>query len=326
MPFMSLYLRLKLNSLEVMLSYPRRRILAPMLGVCLALAACIPSTIGQPNKTAPMHSTGLLVVGHGAGPEWNAAVRTTVSQVSWAGPVEVAFLMGTEALSAGWDSAVMRLERAGAASIVVVPLMVSTHGSHHRQILHYAGQLPELPPELASHAHAARRPSVPVRVTSALDGAPEMARALAAHWSALPDAQRRRPVVLVGHGPGSDADAAQWIAQFGRAATGLSAAGLRSDVRSGLLRDDADAPVRAAAVAAMRDTISALASRTGDSVVVLGVAIARSGLTRVTIPTDLAGLPVQYVPAPLTPSPAIAEWIGRVARQAGGWASGRVGR
>jgi len=50
--------------------------------------------------------TGLLVVAHGAGPEWNGPVRETVASVSWPhGPVQVAFLMGAETPASGWDSA-----------------------------------------------------------------------------------------------------------------------------------------------------------------------------------------------------------------------------
>ena len=38
--------------------------------------------------------TGLLVVAHGAGPEWNQRVREVVEGVSWGhGPVELAFLI-----------------------------------------------------------------------------------------------------------------------------------------------------------------------------------------------------------------------------------------
>jgi hypothetical protein len=93
--------------------------------------------------------------------------------------------MGEEADSAGWGAAVARLVRDGAREIVVVPLMVSSHGSHYRQIRYYAGELDSLPPELAAHDHhsAHAAPGVPMRVTPALDAAPELAEALAGRWS-----------------------------------------------------------------------------------------------------------------------------------------------
>ena len=129
--------------------------------------------------TAAHAQQGLLLVAHGAGHEWNARVRETLAQVNWAqGPAGVAFLMGEEADSAGWGAAVARLVRDGAREIVVVPLMVSSHGSHYRQIRYYAGELDSLPPELAAHDHhsAHAAPGVPMRVTPALDAAPRWRR------------------------------------------------------------------------------------------------------------------------------------------------------
>src|SRR5687768_770088 len=78
--------------------------------------------------------TGLLVVAHGATPRWNEGVRKVVAQVKWDGPVAVAFLMGEESTSAGWDSGVAGLVKQGARDVVVVPLMVSSQGGHYKQV------------------------------------------------------------------------------------------------------------------------------------------------------------------------------------------------
>ncbi|MEO8453220.1 MAG: CbiX/SirB N-terminal domain-containing protein, partial [Gemmatimonadota bacterium] len=132
--------------------------------------------------------TGLLVVGHGAGPAWNARVRATVAQVRWDGPVATAFLMGPEAGSAGWEAAVAELVNSGARSVVVVPLMISSCGDHYRQVLFYAGALSEMPAELTGHTHGrpASHPPIPFRVTGALDDAAELGDALAEVWDSLP--------------------------------------------------------------------------------------------------------------------------------------------
>ena len=82
-----------------------------------------------------------------------------------------------------------------------------------------------------------------------------------------------------------------------------------------LLRDDAPASVRAAAVRAMRDTISALAARASDSVSVLPVLISNGSLSTVKIPADIAGLPVRYRAVGLAPSSALARWIERCAAE-----------
>ena len=258
---------------------------------------------------------GLLLVAHGAGHEWNARVRETLAQVRWTrGPAGVAFLMGEEADSAGWDAAVARLVREGAQEIVVVPLMVSSHGSHYRQIRYYAGELDSLPPELAAHDHrpAHAAPPVPMRVTAALDAAPELAEALAGRWSELDARDRNRPLLLVAHGPNSAGDAERWIADISAVSEGLKQATGR-ELHVALLRDDAPAAVRAAAVQAMRDSVLAMAARAGDSVVAMPVMISSGAITRTKIPRDLADLPLRYRAEPLAPHAALARWIERSA-------------
>lgn len=266
---------------------------------------------------APLSAqTGLLVVAHGSDSSWNERVREVMAEVRWDGPQRLAFLMGPEAVTASWDAAVAGLLADGADSLVVVPLMVSTHGSHVRQIEHYAGLRAELPPELAQMGHdhhAAARPSVPVRVTAALDAAPELGEALAARWDELPAADRARPLVLVAHGPTAVEDVVPWITGIRRATAPLERALRGQPLHVGLLRDDAPPEVRAAAVAGLRDTITTLAAAHGDSVTVMTVLVSSGQINRVKVPRDLDGMPMRYVGAALAPHPAIARWIERMA-------------
>lgn len=282
-----------------------------MRSFLLALTiSCIPLVAGQTQ-------TGLLIVAHGAGAEWNARVRETVAQVQWLnGPVAVAFLMGPEAGTAGWEAGLTSLVKAGAKEVVAVPLMVSTHGSHVRQIEYYAGLRATLPAELAAYGgHGAPHavPPVPIRVTPALDAAPELGVALAERWRSLEPRDRERPVVLVAHGPSDDEEARAWVRNLASAASVLPLAGLKQPVEVALLRDDAAAPVRAAAVADMRRRIAALSAEAGDSVVVLPVLISSGPIIDVTIPGDLKGMPVRYSRAPLAPLAPLARWIERIA-------------
>ena len=261
--------------------------------------------------------TGLLLVSHGANAEWNGQVRETMAQVRWDGPTQAAFLMGPEAETSGWNQAVAALVASGAKSIVVVPLMVSSFGSHYRQIQFYAGVIDSLPGELAGHDHGEHlAPPIPMAVTPALDASPEMLDALVERWRELDDARRTAPLVLLGHGPQAPDDANRWLAAFQSALEQLKSAGHSADGRSALLRDDAPPEVRAASIQEMRDTVSALATRASDSVTVMTVLISHGGMQRVTIPRDLEGLPVRYAPVSLTPLAAIARWIERVARDA----------
>jgi sirohydrochlorin ferrochelatase len=267
--------------------------------------------------TSQQSPVGLLIVAHGADSGWNARVRETVTQVKWPhGPTALAFLMGAEAGTAGWDSALAQLARGGATSIRVVPLLVSSHGGHYRQIEFYAGLRGSWDGAGTRHDHPVRRPTVPVRVTPALDAAPELGAALAGGWATFTDADRRRPLVLIAHGPTADKEAQRWIANLSASAlTALRRTGLLADARVGLLRDDAPAPERAQAVDAIRDTIQRLATASGDSVVVLTALISSGAIDRVKIPRDLEGLPVRYRPMSLTPRPEIARWIERIAAE-----------
>ena len=275
-------------------------------GLALLLLTCPVPALAQ---------TGLLVVAHGANADWNGQVRETVAQVRWtAGPTTVAFLMGQESGSSGWTRAVERLVAQGARSIVVVPLLVSSHGSHYRQIRFYAGELEKLPPELEAHDHGPDGPPpVPMQVTSALDAAPELQEAVAIRWSGLDPRLKSAPLVLLGHGPTDDTDAVRWSAAFETALARVRALGHQEESRPALMRDDAPPPERARAITRMRDTVTALAARSGDSVTVMTILIAQGQMTRARIPRDLEGLPVRYAPMGLTPLPAIARWIERVA-------------
>ena len=153
----------------------------------------------------------------------------------------------------------------------------------------------------------------------ALDGAPELSQVLDDRWWSLAPIDRRRSVVYLAHGPSSDDDATIWIGDLLQATGDLAGrGGVRRVVK--LLRDDAEPGVRQAAVADLRDAISELARVTGDSVSVLPVLVSRGTINDVTIPADLAGLPVRYVPIALAPSPHLARWIERSARETlDGW-------
>lgn len=288
----------------------------PLRWLAALLLLCVPTLVTSAQAPDPLGQVGLLVVAHGADSGWNARVRETVAAVDWPGPVAVAFLMGEEADRTSWDAGLDRLEGAGISRLVVVPLMVSSAGAHTRQIRHYAGEAVALPTALMGHGGHARRPGVPTLVADALDDAPELGEILRARWGALPEASRRRSLVLLAHGPTGDDDAARWVTDLRRAIAAEATGSFPARVRIGLIRDDAPPTVRAAAVASVRATIDSLAAQDGDSVLVMTVLVSSGGIDRRTIPTDLAGLPVDYVGSVLAPHPALARWIARAARLA----------
>lgn len=288
------------------------------IAASLTLAAGLTSS-----ANAQMKPVGLIVVAHGADSAWNVRVRQTVAQMKWMyGPVRVAFLMGTEASVASWDSAATQVQREGVGSVVVVPFMVSSWGSHVRQIQFYAGKIPALPAELGSMAtmghdmHSMVKLTVPAVVTPALDDAPELGEALIGRWNELPAADKKRPLLLIAHGPNNQDDVIHWESNILKTATSLREAVSPRAVRVALLRDDAPAEVRARSIAAMRDTILSLGNVAKDSVTVLPVLISTGAVNNIKIPADIAGLPVRYSPVGLAPHVALAKWIARVAEDA----------
>lgn len=281
---------------------------------CTALAANLP---------AQAKETGLLVVAHGADSVWNNRVKETVKQMKWThGPVRVAFLMGSEAETASWDSAATQLQRAGVSNMVIVPFMVSSWGGHVRQIQFYAGKIPSMPAELGDMGgmghdmHTMVKLTVPSIVTPALDDAPELGEALIGRWNELSAADKKRPVMLIAHGPNNPEDVIHWESNILKTAKGLRDAVAPQPVKVSLLRDDAPAAVRAASIAAMRDTIVALGKTAKDSVTVLPVLISTGSVNTVKIPADIAGLPVRYAPVGLAPHPALAKWLVRIGEDA----------
>lgn len=286
----------------------------------LACAAALAAA--SVTSTAPLSAqTGILVVAHGADSAWNQRVFDVVRLVHWNGPVDVAFVMGDAARAHSFAAGITAIEHAGARRIVIVPFMVSTFGGHVTDIHRMAtGEAPEIMPRSSTGAmemaDTTVTPDVPVRVVAALDSSAELGTAIADRWRELPARDRARVLVLVAHGPNDDSSAVHWIRNIDAATRALAPQLPDRAVHVELLRDDAPAPVRAAAVSAMRDTITALARTSGDSVMVMTVLISAGAINTQVVPHDLAGMPMHYFGAALAPDPALARWIERRASEA----------
>ena len=258
-------------------------------------------------------SVGTLIVAHGGGPSWDGRVDSLAAAVRTGGPVAVSLLMGPGATTHRFQDAVARLVAQGARAIIVVPLFVSSHSDHIEQVRYLAGATDSLSEMMHHHLAAAgiTRPvsPVPMRVTAALDDAPQLARVLTDRARALAVAPGNRALFLIGHGPNSAEEHAAWMQKLRPVADSVAKwAGFR-DVKVGLVRDDAPAAVRAEAVLQIRETIRLQHALTGELVVVVPILISAGTVSRDKIPADLAGLSVIYDPAPLLPHPAIAEWV-----------------
>jgi hypothetical protein len=156
-----------------------------------------------------------------------------------------------------------------------------------------------------------QRLASPVRMTvaRALDDASQLADVLAARASALTNTPSNRALYLVGHGPNSAEDHAEWMDNLRRVADTVKQRTGFAHVAAGVVRDDAPAAVRAEAVRSVRETIELQAKATGQNVVVVPILISRSSVGNDRIRGDLAGLPITYAAEPILPHPAISRWV-----------------
>jgi sirohydrochlorin cobaltochelatase len=280
-----------------------------------ALAALLLSTAAAAQQPAagPGPTTGTLIVAHGGGPAWDARVERVAREVRLPGPVGVSFLMGPGAKARPFQAAVRDLVSRGAREVVVVPMLVSSHSGHYDQIRYLTGELDTLDQTMMHHLRMGgiERPdgAVPLRLTPAMDDAPQIAEVLAARATGLATDPAKQALFLVGHGPNSAEDYAQWMANLRRVADSVRArAGFRS-VLVELVRDDAPAPVRAEAVTRVRELIALQHELTGQPVVVVPILVSTGRVSTEKLPRDLEGLPMTYTSEGLLPHEAMARWV-----------------
>jgi len=290
--------------------------------ILVAMPSAPPASEGLPRESAetqprtahPLYATvGTLIVAHGGGPDWNARVEEVARLVNTGGPVAVSFLMGPGATTSRFQDAAKRLVNAGATEIVVVPVLVSSHSGHYEQIRYLAGEIGELDEAMLHHLHMAgiqrAAVEVPIRVAPAMDDAPEIAVVLAERGRALAVDAEQRALMLVGHGPNSAEDNAAWMANLRRIADQVKTRSGFREVKVGLVRDDAPAPVRAEAVRSVREMIALLQELTGEPVVVVPILVSKGQISDEKLPADLAGLPIVYDGQTLLPHAEVARWI-----------------
>lgn len=280
----------------------------PLVAALAALLALPSALAGQDGG-----SVGTILIAHGAGPDWNAQVEAVAALARTGGPLEVSYLMGPAAASHRFQDAARRLVERGAREIVVVPLLVSSHSGHYEQIRYLAGQTDSLSETMHHHLHMAgierADVGVPIRLARAIDDSPDVARVLAERALALATAPAGQALFLVGHGPNSAEDHAEWMRNLRPIADSVKAATGFRDVKIGLVRDDAPAEVRAEAVRAVRETIELQHALTQQPVVVVPVLVSTGGVSREKLPKDLAELPIVYSGDALLPHPGLARWI-----------------
>ena len=293
---------------------------ALILTTLLIAAPATAQTVANANANVDASRVGTIVIAHGGSDDWNAPVFSISQAARTGGPVEVALLMGDAAPRHRFQDAVARLVERGVERIVVVPLLASSHSGHYEQIRWLAAATDELDENMRHHLHMAgieRSPlDVAIVVTPAIDASMEIATILSERALNLAAETGQQALFIVGHGPNSAEDHAGWMANLRPVADSVARLTGFRDVKIGLVRDDAPAPVRAEAVLAIRETIELQRELTGRPVVVVPVLISK-GYVSERLRRDLAGLDIAYDAEGLLPHPELARWIERRVREAG---------
>lgn len=293
----------------------------------------------EEDRRPPMNQApdpaGILVMAHGGEEAWNQAVRASLKGLEAAVPVELALGMAdADTLQA----AILRLEAKGVRRIAVIRLFISGESflGRTRKIL---GLDPGAPAraEWASaaaasgdghdhHAHGHDPDKMPLwrvdtrsrihlRAEGLLDG-DVAGKILAERAKALSQSPKTETVLLLGHGPGDDAENARWLAAMDRAAAEVKRARKFKAVRVETLREDWPER-RREAVARIRKLAAATAKAGGRFLVVPARVHGFGPYAGV-----LKNLPYVSDGKGLLPHPLVGEWLKRQAAEAfkaAGW-------
>ena len=203
---------------------------------------------------------GILLLAHGGRADWNQEVLGLAARVSSSVPVEVAFGMANKRTI---QEALDRLAEHEVTSVVAVPLFVSSHSSVMRATEYLLGSRDEAPPQMEAFARmAARResevdaddssfdwttpvePGVRISVGRALDSHPLVAEILISRALDVSESPEDEVVVVVAHGPSSEADNELWLGNMGTLVGEMRSRTGFARIEHLTVRDDASAPIR----------------------------------------------------------------------------------
>ena len=286
----------------------------PALLVVLAAALLAPGVA---------EAQGILLLAHGGGDDWNRQVLTVADRVGASQPVEVAFGMANKRTI---QDAVDRLAERDVASIVAVPLFVSSHSSVLRATEYLLGSRDDAPPELEAFARmGARRDAagaandtgfdrtspveatVPISVTTALDGHALVAEILISRAVEVSRTPQEEVAVVVAHGPSSADDNVRWLAEMEILAERMRRQTDFSRIAYLTVRDDAPEPVRSQATAELRALVEG-AVQEGESVLIVPLLLSYGGI-EAGIRRRLEGLPYRMARQALLPDERLSQWV-----------------
>ena len=271
-----------------------------------------------------VEAQGILLLAHGGRDDWNREVLELASRVDSTLPVEVAFGMANKRTI---RNAVDRLTERDVTEIVAVPLFISSHSSVFRATEYLLGSRDDAPPQLEAFARmgARRRASsgagddpefewtapvettVPISVTTALDGHALVAEILISRAADVSRTPGDEVVVLVAHGPTSDEDNDLWLDNMSILVEQIRPRTRFSRIEHLTVRDDAPDPVRSQAIAELRGVVEG-AVQEGKSVLIVPLLLSYGGI-EAGIRRRLEGLPYRMARQALLPDERLSQWV-----------------
>lgn len=294
-----------------------------LFSVWLVLVGFVPLVLIAQNDARANAGFGVLVMAHGGSDEWNQGVLDTVAPLHEDYTIEVAFGMA-DAVSI--QEAVTRLERRGAKRIGVVRLFISGESWYERtaQIVGLEDGAPErvvehAHPDAGHDDHGAPEMGHSMafwRIESAsqfalseqgLAQAPQMAEVLLSRAQALSENPRHEDVLILAHGPESDAEDQRWLTQIEARTAALRQQHSFRSVRVATLREDWERK-RVGAEEDVREFVSG-ASDSGGTALVIPFRVHGFG----PYAKVLEGLEYRADEQGLIPHPGVTEWIAQQA-------------
>ena len=270
-----------------------------------------------------VEAQGILLLAHGGRGEWNETVLELASEVDSRRPVEVAFGMANKRTI---QDAVDRLAQRNVTEIVAVPLFISSHSSVIRATEYLLGHRDEAPPQLEAFGRmAARRrtsgstsdraidwttpieTTVPISMATALDDHALVAEILLSRALDVSERPEEEVVVLVAHGPASEADNRLWLENM-RVLVGRMDPHTRfSRIEYLTVRDDASDPIRDQATTELRAVVEGVVQE-GKSTLIVPLLLSYGGI-EVGIRERLEGLTYRMARQALLPDERLSEWV-----------------
>lgn len=273
-------------------------------------------------KTLMNGDTGVLVLAHGGGPEWDKAVTEAVMEVRGGFPKEIVFSMGeAEKIQAAVD----KFEKHGIKAIIVIPLFLSSSSELVRQFEYVLGLRDEpdilfaiLMKERAGtdEHHTKINPasvfkqvkfSVPFVLTKAINYDPLIASVLAERIKELNLISDNLSVFLIAHGPVSEEDNKDWILDLRLYARNLSKQIKGVSVLTHTIRDDAPNFIKEMTQEIVRKNVREEKSK-GREVAVIPFLLAPGG-RREEIKRIFSECGCRILAKTLLPHPNISLWI-----------------